>query len=572
MGNISNYDAAKQRADEIDKIIIETLASGVSYRVEAGAGAGKTYSLEKAIDWLNTYRGRELKSRRQRVACITYTNAAVEVIKKRLPNDSSVVPTTIHSFAWDNMSYFRRALLNLVREEKIYPEEVNPDDIKEIQYTLGIKYVEDSILYLHHNDVIKLFVKLLDNRKFRHILSSRYPVILIDEYQDSFKSIMDKFILYFIRNNEPIQIGLYGDGWQTIYASNGACGIVVDDNLIEIKKESNFRSQKVIVDILNRLRPELPQIPASDENDGRAFVITCDDFQGARLGGYYKDELPSNELSMRVKKVFNKLVDGGWDKDNSRVLMLTHKLLARQQGYDRLLDLLKDDLKSNDDQLLLFFQDKVEPIMSALRNSDSKSLSSILESQRFVLNNKSQKMKWHNLLAQLDEASQKSIYDILSCVIDCRLIPIPDSISNIYNAFISDEEVLYPHSSFKTKELFDIPYREVQAVIPFLKSESAFKTEHGVKGEEYDNVMFVVGRGWNEYKFDGWMPKDASRLSDKDLNAYIRNRNLFYVCCSRPRKNLVLLVTVPITREFRVYLEGIFGAENIVSYPDFIRA
>ena len=41
----ANYNFAKAEADKIDAQIIETLKSGHSFRVEAGAGSGKTYSL-----------------------------------------------------------------------------------------------------------------------------------------------------------------------------------------------------------------------------------------------------------------------------------------------------------------------------------------------------------------------------------------------------------------------------------------------------------------------------------------------------------------------------------------------
>ena len=44
-----NYEKAKEEADRVDKQIIETLQEGHSFRVEAGAGSGKTYSLIKAI-------------------------------------------------------------------------------------------------------------------------------------------------------------------------------------------------------------------------------------------------------------------------------------------------------------------------------------------------------------------------------------------------------------------------------------------------------------------------------------------------------------------------------------------
>ena len=44
-----NYDLAKAEADKVDEEIIAALQNGNSFRVEAGAGSGKTYSLNKAI-------------------------------------------------------------------------------------------------------------------------------------------------------------------------------------------------------------------------------------------------------------------------------------------------------------------------------------------------------------------------------------------------------------------------------------------------------------------------------------------------------------------------------------------
>ena len=48
----ANYDLAKAEADKVDEQIVETLKSGRSFRVEAGAGSGKTYSLNRAIEWI----------------------------------------------------------------------------------------------------------------------------------------------------------------------------------------------------------------------------------------------------------------------------------------------------------------------------------------------------------------------------------------------------------------------------------------------------------------------------------------------------------------------------------------
>lgn len=41
----------------------------------------------------------QAQQQNQHVVCITYTNAAVDVISGRLTNDSFIIPSTIHSFA-----------------------------------------------------------------------------------------------------------------------------------------------------------------------------------------------------------------------------------------------------------------------------------------------------------------------------------------------------------------------------------------------------------------------------------------------------------------------------------------
>ena len=48
--DLSNYEIAKAEADKVDEQIIAALKAGRSFRVEAGAGSGKTYSLNRVIE------------------------------------------------------------------------------------------------------------------------------------------------------------------------------------------------------------------------------------------------------------------------------------------------------------------------------------------------------------------------------------------------------------------------------------------------------------------------------------------------------------------------------------------
>lgn len=65
-----NYNLAKAEADKVDEQIIAALQNGNSFRVEAGAGSGKTYSLNKVIEWIQENKWAEYRRKKQTVICI----------------------------------------------------------------------------------------------------------------------------------------------------------------------------------------------------------------------------------------------------------------------------------------------------------------------------------------------------------------------------------------------------------------------------------------------------------------------------------------------------------------------
>ena len=335
----TNYDIAKEEADIIDGQIIDILKEGHSFRVEAGAGSGKTYSLNRVIEWIQTNKMNEFKKKKQNVICITYTNAAVDVIAERLQDNSFILPSTIHSFAWNAIKQYQSTLIGFIeKDENFKTDEGDFYQVTEVKYTLGHRYKENGIQYLYHDDVLKMFCMLLDNKKFRCVFADKFPLILIDEYQDSYKPIIDKFIKYFISTNQKPQFGFFGDAWQTIYQSNNACGLIEHDNLKVIKKGSNFRSAPRIVKLLNDIRPDLPQKSAIDDFEGEVVVVTCDDYNGIRRNDRnFKDELPAEELKIRLDNLSYCIKNNVPSEESLKVLMITHKVLATQQGYEHFL-------------------------------------------------------------------------------------------------------------------------------------------------------------------------------------------------------------------------------------------
>lgn len=568
-----NYERAKAEADKIDAKIIETLQSGCSFRVEAGAGSGKTYSLNKAIEWIQSNRWVEYSRKKQNVVCITYTNAAVDVIAERLSKDSFIIPSTIHSFAWNAIKQYQGFLINIVTNDpEFIADEGDFFTINEVAYTLGHRYKENGIQYLYHDDVLKLFCKLLDNAKFRRVFADKYPLILIDEYQDSYAPIIERFVNYFISERIGPQFGFFGDAWQTIYQSNKACGTIEHDSLKVIKKGSNFRSAPRIVTFLNDIRPDLPQTSAIDDFEGEVIVITCDDYNGPRrVERNFNGELPSEELRNRLNNVVDKIKRDTLKEETLKVLMITHRVLASQQGYDRLLDILNDGLREKEDPFLLFFIDTVEPIFQALNTSNMQLLFDTLGIKRYPIAKKAEKSEWRTLQQKLKKARDKKAVDVFEVVNKSKLIPIPPKVEGWYHLYQKAPETLYS-SSASIGEFLNLDYEQFIAAKDFLRPEAQFSTEHGVKGEEYDNVIFVVSKGWNQYQFETYAPmiNGTIPIPRGREAAFERNRNLFYVCCSRPKKRLILFVTIPFELHFQEFLTKLVGTENIYTYQKFL--
>ena len=571
----TNYDLAKAEADKVDEQIISALQAGNSFRVEAGAGSGKTYSLIKAIEWLQENKRVEYSRKKQTVASITYTNAAVDVISERLSKDSFIFPSTIHSFAWNAIKQYQSFLIDIVTSDPDFlPDEGDIFKVVEVSYTLGHRYKENGIQYLYHDDVLKLFCCLLDNPKFRRVFADKYPLILIDEYQDSYKPIIDRFVSFFIAKKKGPQFGFFGDAWQTIYQSNKACGVIENENLEIIKKGSNFRSAPRIVQLLNDLRPDLPQTSAIDNFNGEVAVITCDDYIGPRrVERNFKDELPADELKNRLNNVIEKIKRESSEKDKLKVLMITHKVLATQQGYEQLLDILADGLRDKEDPFLSFFMNTVEPVYKALKESNMQLLFETLGIKRFPITKKSEKIRWKELLEQLDKVRTQKAIDVLELINRSKLIPVPPNLEEWYNLYQNAPKTLYT-SNTSIQSFLELSYSQFTAAIDFLYPDAMFSTEHGAKGEEYDNVLFVISKGWNQYQFETYAPMITGHTSipNGKLTSFERNRNLFYVCCSRAKKRLFFFVSVPIDATFKAFLTDLVGVDNIYTYNQYLEA
>jgi DNA helicase II / ATP-dependent DNA helicase PcrA len=83
-----------------------------------------------------------------------------------------------------------------------------------------------------------------------------------------------------------------------------------------------------------------------------------------------------------------------------------------------------------------------------------------------------------------------------------------------------------------------------------VRDESPFSTQQGIKGAEFERVLVVLDddEGTHmQFSYDKYLSlkplsdRDAENLREGKETAVERTRRLFYVCCTRAMKDLVVV-------------------------------
>jgi DNA helicase-2/ATP-dependent DNA helicase PcrA len=574
-------------ADAAGRVALERVFKcfdeGRSFRLEAGAGAGKTYSLEKALRRLITLGGTELMRNRQQIGCITFTNIAKDEITSRVQAHPAVRPETIHGFCWSLLQDFQpeiRALVPTLESwaDRLVEAEVANIGVRTVKYELGYPRITETEVSLGHEDVLMLMTALLARPKFRAVMTARYPVLLIDEYQDTDAAFVDALKRHFLDTGTGPVVGLFGDHWQKIYGDG--CGAVEHAALEVIDKNANFRSAGPIVSMLNRMRPALPQIPSDAEALGEARLFHTNAWPGQRRtgqgGGHWTGDTSAEAARAYFDHLKAKLIGEGWDfaVERTKILMLSHSVLAREQGYPTIQQIygqFNDAWLKKEDPHIKFLADQVEPACAAFQAQRYGEMFGCLVTGRPSIRRHQDKAAWSQSFQELIELRKTGtigqVVDFMRAQVHLlvpeAVIEREDRLAAV-GAIPVDGE---PRRVTQLRRLRDVPYAELMAVDDFIDGHTPFATKHGVKGAEFENVLVIVGRGWNRYNFAQmleWMnlgpPADKAAFFES-------NRNLFYVACSRPKRRLALLFTQVLSAAALSKVSELFGEENVIALP-----
>lgn len=610
-----------------------------SFFLFAGAGSGKTRSLVEALKHVRNGYGRRLRLQRKKIAVITYTNAACDEIKQRLDYDPIVEVSTIHSFIWTLIQNFHADIKQWLRVdlhrsiEELHEQQRRGrggkaaiDRAHKIESKEQRLKVLDSVTQftysptgenrgrdaLNHAEVIKLGAYFLTEKPLmQSILVNRFPILLVDESQDTNRYLMDAFLEVQKVHREHFVLGLFGDTMQRIY-SDGKVGL--GDNLPQDwatpAKEMNHRCPTRVIRLINKIRSVVDdqlQRARTDKEEGfvRLFI----------LPNSISDK-PATELRI-MKQMAEVSTDEHW-KDRGRVktLMLEHHMAAHRMEFSDIFDplyqvddgslqtallegslpglrffsetvlTLRNAVVRKDDFAVAALVRQVSPLVSrsALKaTADGNQISHITSAQRAV----------DALMELWSSGRDPSLLEVLKSVATCRLFEIPESLLAIAARSAAEQAVAARDPAVLVSDADKDPvldgwdkalqaaFSQIEPYAAYVSGKAPFGTHQGIKGLEFPRVLVVMDdetqRGFlfSYEKLFGAKPKSKADLEHEQQgtdSSLDRTRRLLYVTCSRAEKSLALVAYTSDPQKVRAHVlrERWFDESEIVLQEELV--
>ena len=599
-----------------DQQVAQCLEDGKSFAMIAGAGAGKTTSLISALDHVRTKFGSLLLQRGQRVACITYTKRAVAVIRERLGFDELFEVSTLHSFLWSEIRCYQSDIHEAVTETVIpgHIESAQGRDrggkaktdidarakklkleaaLADLSQTRSWAYDDSNFSnfsegQLGHDDIITVAAFFLKKKEvFRRILGVRYPFLFVDEAQDTFVPIIEGLNELGAGVGQPV-VGYFGDPWQQIYGQR-AGNLAPPDEGETITKIENFRCCPAVVDFLNLFRTDVLQVSSGPAKEltgtVRLMLVEAEEPEGPR-----KTYSP-NQRVRALERMDEAMRVWGWkEKGDVTQLYLVRQMIARRLGFETLHSLFtgkfastraQDDFEVGEHFLVRPFVRSIVPLILAHEAGDQRSVIDLLRANcpgfapdgpgnDHSLSDMIQKAR--DSIEQIQEIWKTgNVKEVLVKARELDLAQMPYRLLGHLERQPRNEE--YEEELFSEEKadwladkFFAMALNELLPYFDFISRNTPFSTQHGVKGEEYPNVVVVlddVEARWHLYNFNRLLtPMTVGKPTEGQLD---RGTKLAYVSFSRAKLNLRILLFTPEPSNARTELlkSGLFKQDQI---------
>lgn len=550
------------------------------FLVNAPAGSGKTTWIRKNV------RKYLLQNPNDNVLCITYTNRAAEELGKDV-DSNRVYFGTIHSFINDFIGSFfsHESILELYWEvyknqivERIenisqngnwaesnmrYIEKyggLTPEIVRSNITMISYNQAPFNSLYrgaLGHDDLIS-FTRLAVERfpVIKKKISDKYQVVFIDEYQDTATDVLQ--IFYSSMIGKKSKLYLLGDKMQQIYRNyNGEFETYFNIFNKSINLSVNYRTTPKIVSILNKIyNDECYKQTAYEKNKDENM-----------------DFLPEVRIVTDIEKNVSELMEQYKD---SLILYLSNKSRFYNIGVGELYDaysgmekysfgkkynavdvLTKEEIREND--ALLSFLFTVNIIVDYFTKEFYGEVFRIIRkagtyfncekfSIRKHIDKRLVKDKLDDIVALYDELST-TVDDFLSLCVEKKYIR-----EEFYSAVVEENDY---------QLVKNVKVQEVKVLADYM-SDPKISTQHGVKGESHDTVVFVADNSRSNPVvhmskfFEMWSNIDIT-LSEFDAFYYIYSQmlnqieNKIGMKCSQLKADTYISVASIIDEELQAF-------------------
>lgn len=630
----------KQNDTAADRKLYECLDSSppTSFLMIAGAGSGKTTSLIKGLSEALKKHGKKLKLRRQRIACITYTEIAAEEIWADVGNNPLVHVATIHSFLWSLVRSFqgdiqkwvaqridtkitelRETAANFGPRVQQRTRDKNAADIMRYEqqktrianvhsftYGTGSDYVNGI---LGHDDIINMVPQFIKERPLmRRLVAQQYPIIFVDESQDTFENVVHALKAIDHDCGDEFCVGFFGDPMQRIYVT-GVGNIPPETGWVTITKEENFRCPTSVLKVANAIRRDgdgLMQTRGRMEGPADASVSVAGT---ANLFILPIDERRDQRISQVRSWAAERTGDPAWNDHhaaNVKVLIIVHRMAAKRLGFSDLYSALNDNAPEKfkngfldgDAWPVRPFIRFVMPLVTAIKENNEFDAIQLLRSKSPKLARENvvgidvaellsgMRRVTRTLAAMMEPGSASNVAQVLTeihksgiFILDPRILaylklgpPADIAQGAVHQASDGDDEVTREVSAMDA--FLACTASQFWGYYKYLNDESPFSTQQGIKGAEFERVLVVLDDDEGTHtqfsydKYFGIRPlsdRDKANLREGKETAVERTRRLYYVCCTRALKDLVVvLFTSDVAAAHRQIVNlGHFPAEAI---------
>ena len=573
--------------DNVDAKIAECLNfdEPKSFFLFAGAGSGKTRSLVNALENISSSIGEKMRLQGKQVGVITYTNNACDEIKRRLNNDSLVYVSTIHSFTWDLIRGFNEDINKWLKErlatdilelqskssrqgtkaeiDRVHKIESKQERLRELDNIKKFTYNPNSNNTeresLSHAEVLQIGAYFLTVKPLiQLVLIKKFPILLIDESQDTNKGLMEAFLL----------VQQTGDGKTDL-------GVDLPADWARPAKKMNHRSPTRIIELINKIRSDVDSQKQQERQDKKGGTVRLFAIQSS------KDKQAAETIVMQQMATITG--DSEWDKRESVVsLILEHHMAANRMGFGEMFSALypSDEFRLGllDGTLpeIRIFSEVILPLLEAHKNGDKFAIANVVKKRsrlfqkRYMRDNKTEskniletaKANIEKLCTAYDAKPDINFGELLKIVCAGSVFTIPNGYKPILmrtpleqdaaNAF--DDEIESTEPSADKIDCLDrflnTRFSQILNYTSYINGQSPFFTHQGVKGLEFPRVMAIIDDSemrvflFSYDKLFGIKSKTTTDINNEregKETGIDRTRRLFYVICSRAEESLAIV-------------------------------